>query len=183
MQGYLNHPAVVMVAGGIGVTPMMSALRTLSENGASLPIVQRAVFVWVVKKESVVDAYRSELTKLQSLGRTSNGGQLDILVNATLSEREDDVDFVPVQIEAPPQQQSPKSSSQGQFRRLLLQGYGHMLILTIAAGDGYLLGIFLANVIVYEHGLEFRVKVLAPIGLSRSSCRRSGLLWRQLLVY
>ena len=53
MQGYLTHPAVLMVAGGIGLTPIMSSLRVLAESG--IPGVHRAVLVWVVRKESVVD--------------------------------------------------------------------------------------------------------------------------------
>jgi predicted ferric reductase len=37
MQGYLSHPAVLMFAGGIGITPMMSAIRHIVEESAQYP--------------------------------------------------------------------------------------------------------------------------------------------------
>jgi predicted ferric reductase len=166
MHGYLSHPAVLMIAGGIGVTPMMSALRKLVEDGASLPVVRRAVLVWVVRKESVIDLYREELTRLQALTKTANGCDVDVLVYATLSEKEDDAEFVPVEIEVPRDETIPRSDSSAPFRQLF-KGYSQMLVLTVTAGVGYFAGIYAANVISYEKtAWPYEYTALLQLGLA-----------------
>ncbi|CAJ1956923.1 unnamed protein product [Cylindrotheca closterium] len=96
-QGFLNHRAVMLVGGGIGITPMMSVLRsclaaTATEDGGGPPLpssmnhLEHLVFVWVVRQESVVDLYRDELQRYQALGgfyRNGKNCKLDILVYVT----------------------------------------------------------------------------------------------------
>lgn len=186
MQGYLTHPAVLMVAGGIGLTPIMSSLRVLAESG--IPGVRRAVLVWVVRKESVVDLYREELAYFQSIGCTKFGCEVDVIVHATLSEKEDTSDFVAVDIDTTSKASAVTHCKQWPFRQHLM-GYGHSLVLTLGAGGGYLLGIFLANYFAldkqwrdeYVSLLQLCLAVLfagvlATIGMSRSLFRQ-GSVW------
>ena len=167
MQGYLNHPAILMVAGGIGITPMMSALRHLVEEeesgggkSLSFPHVRRVVLVWIVRKQSVVDLYRDELGYFQSIGTTSSGIELQVLVHATLSEKEDEnkISTMDVVVDSlvPPDSGAATSAitvshhrRQWPLQRKVL-GYTHLLILTVVAGGGYLLGIFLANFLAFD---------------------------------
>jgi predicted ferric reductase len=148
MQGYLNHSAVLMFAGGCGVTPMMSAIRMLVESGESLSKVRRAVLVWIVRKQSVVDLYRQELAYYQSLSKTKTGCELKVIVHATLSEEEVETDFVAVNVDSARATNSTATASrrrrQWSFQQSVM-GYGHLLVLTVGAGGGYLLGVFLAN--------------------------------------
>jgi predicted ferric reductase len=191
MQSYLSHPAVLMVAGGIGLTPMISSLRMLVEMG--IPGVRRAVLVWVVPKETVVDLYREELTYFQSMGYTKFGCKVDVIVHATLSEKEDASDFVAVDVDTTSRTPKPSTVSHGKqwpFRRYLM-GYEHLLVLTLGAGGGYLLGIFLANYFAldkqwrdeYVSLLQLCLAVLfagilATIGMSRSFFRQ-GSVWTE----
>jgi hypothetical protein len=185
MQSYLTHPAVLMVAGGIGITPMLSSLRILVENG--IPGVRRAVLVWVVRKESVVDLYREELAYFQSIGYTKFGCEVDVIVQATLSEKDDPVDFVAVDIDTTPKASAATHCKQWPFRRHLM-GHGHLFVLTLGAGGGYLLGIFLANYFAldkqwrdeYVSLLQLCLAVmfagvLVTIGMSRSFFSESSV--------
>jgi ferric-chelate reductase len=190
MQGYLNHSAVLMVAGGIGITPMMSALRTLVENGATLAKVRRAVLVWIVRKQSVVDLYRDELAYYQSLAKTKTGCELEVIVHATLSEKEDENGFVAVDIDSQrtqtPATVATTSRKQWAFQQHVM-GYSHLLLLTVGAGGGYLLGIFLANFFALDQTWRFEYvsllqlflavlfdAILVAIGMSRSFCHRNA---------
>jgi predicted ferric reductase len=168
MQGYLNHPAVLMFAGGIGVTPMLSGLRSLVEcNMACLIKVRRVVLVWVVRKESVLNLYRNELAHYQSLGRTQCGCEIEVIVHATLSEREDSADFAAVNM---PSTESMEQSTIGLPKRCPftkhLKGYWHQLLLTLGAGGGYLLGIFTANVIALEKDWAPELVNVIQLGLA-----------------
>ena len=189
MQGYLNHPSVLMVAGGIGITPMISALRMLVNDGTSLPKIRRAVLVWVVRKESVVDLYRDELGYYQSLIKTKTGCELDVIVHATLSEKEDTDDFVAVEVDShKPKHAASRTSTHKQWPfQQSVMGYWHLLVLTVGAGGGYLLGIFLANFFAldktwrFEYGSLLQISLavffdafLVAIGMSRSFCRRGA---------
>lgn len=100
MQGYLNHQAVLMFGGGIGITPLFSALRTIVEDSTSCPAVRRVVLVWCVSKVSVLDLYREELARIQTMECTPSGCQVDVIVHATLSKKEDECDFRAVNIES-----------------------------------------------------------------------------------
>jgi len=90
-QGFLTHPVVVILAGGIGATPGMSALRDMIKNcRTKYPHVRKIVFGWCVKKLSVVELYRDELAYYQQrLSKLESGCKLEIIVHATLSEEED----------------------------------------------------------------------------------------------
>ena len=163
MQGYLTHPAVLMIAGGIGLAPMICSLRMLVENG--IPTVRRAVLVWVVRKESVVDLYREELAYFQSIVKTKFGCEVDVIVHATLSEKEDASDFVAFDIDSTPNASAATHCKQWPFRRHLM-GYGHLLVLTIGAGGGYLLGIFLANYFALDKHWRAEYVVLLQLSLA-----------------
>ncbi len=192
MQGYLNHSAVIMFAGGIGVTPMMSAIRMLVENGERLSKVRRAVLVWVVRKQSVVELYRRELAYYQSLSKTKAGCELQVIVHATLSEKEDEGDFVAVNVDSPATKSTATASTrrrQWYFQQSVM-GYGHLLVLTVGAGGGYLLGVFLANYFTlnktwrdeYVSLLQLALAVffdafLVTIGMSRSLFCRQGVAY------
>ncbi|CUG92162.1 unnamed protein product [Bodo saltans] len=45
---------VVLISGGIGVTPMMSILEHIATNIASLPMLQSLTFIWVVRDQAVI---------------------------------------------------------------------------------------------------------------------------------
>jgi hypothetical protein len=163
MQGYLNHNAVLMFAGGIGITPMMSSLRSLIEDSGNYSHIRRVVMVWCVKKKSVIGLYRSELAKFQTLGKTNSGCEVDVIVHATLSEKEDEGEqFVTVREDSTEDQDSPTGTNQRPFTQFFM-GYGHSLMLTAIAGGGYILGIFTANVLGYEK--EWRVEYLSLLQL------------------
>jgi predicted ferric reductase len=156
-NGYLNHSAVFMVAGGIGVTPMISALRTLAQG--DLPKKIRLVkFVWVVKQECVVDLYRDELAQYQALARKQGSNlrhKIDIAVYVTQSERE------LTNPEEPPPRVRCKSlfffPSMPCNKRLrpvafskTVRGHAHHLLLMVAASVGFLRGILLGSSIAEE---------------------------------
>mmetsp|Transcript_12456 Transcript_12456/g.26363 ORF Transcript_12456/g.26363 Transcript_12456/m.26363 type:complete len:289 (-) Transcript_12456:92-958(-) len=151
MQGYLNHPAVLMVAGGIGITPLLSAMRSIDK----LEHIKLLELVWVVKKESVLDLYREELAQIQASRRTTSGCRVKTFVYATLSEKEDPSKSVSIQIKNTSghnhRHQENKSCNQVPFMQHVM-GYSHKLFLTVGAGCGYLLGIFLANFWAYGKG-------------------------------
>jgi NAD(P)H-flavin reductase len=178
--GYLTHPAVIMVAGGIGITPMISAMRTIVSNG--IPGIQRVYLVWVVKNESVVDLYREELAHYQAMGNTKFGCKIEVTVHVTLSESES--------MEASVENKSVKISSgfnpehlvffpfrsrnQYWFRQHVY-GYGHLLLLVIGSGGGYLVGIFLANFASLNKDLSRESVALLQLSL--------GSLFAALLVF
>eukprot|EP00980_Cylindrotheca_fusiformis_P010159 scaffold2261_cov124-Cylindrotheca_fusiformis.AAC.7 len=167
---YLNHPAVFLVAGGIGVTPMMSALRMLVDG--RLPQIQHLVFVWTVKHESVVDLYRDELALFQSLGVVAKTGcKLDILVYVTQSST------IPVEPISPaPQQQQQRIASVRKVdpkkeHRLFgpaplsktVMGHGHHALLMMAAGFGFLRGIVVGSSMAEENEWRQDVSVLLQL--------------------
>ena len=173
MQGYLNHAAVVMFSGGIGATPMMSALRSVIEQSqTSFPGIRKVVFVWCVRKQSVLELYRSELAEYQSLNKTlASGCELDILVHCTFSEEEDDelaagdlaLDIEPSSTTGGQTLESRRQAEkQGPFMQHAM-GYGHKLVLTVFAGCSFLLGIFVAN--VAAHGNAWRPEALSILQL------------------
>jgi len=176
MQGYLNHPAVLMFAGGIGITPMISAFRSLIENPNRYASIRRAVLVWCVKKVSVLELYRLELARMQNLGRTANGCEIEVIVHATLSEKEDpqaDVIAPPIPTGSSEERDYSKEGHPPAFREHVL-GYGHKMALTIGSGCGYLLGIFLANYISYER--DWLQEYVALLQLSLAVICSTGIV-------
>ena len=175
-QGYLNHPAVAMISGGIGVTPMMSALRSLVENSNAFPDIHKAVFVWCVKKKSVLNLYSEELAYYQSLNRLPSGCLLRVIVHATLSEAEDE------SIETPSCRTTDNNcriahNSQEELTGPFMQhvmGYGHQLILSLLSGGGFWFGIFLANFLSYEKTWRLEASTILQVSL--------GLFFASLFV-
>lgn len=154
-QGFLNHKAVVMFSGGIGVTPMMSALRTLVEQShTKYTDIRKVVFVWCVKKKSVLELYRNELAKYQSFDRLLSGCELQVLVHCTFSEDEDEDsdNDVALQIESSTDDDAELDHvNHGPFMQCVF-GYKHQLALTLSTGCGFLLGVLFANMAAYESG-------------------------------
>ena len=176
MQGYLNHPVVAMFGGGIGVTPMMASLRHLVEQSSSkYPHIQKVVFVWCVKKMSCLELYRQELAGYQRLRRLASGCQLEIIVHATLSEKETDPssttedDIMTAQRSdfCPSCTQSYYSYQAGPFKKYVvsLDDYKWKLGLTILAGCSSLLGIFLANVAAYANNDDWKDEAVGAFRL------------------
>ena len=149
----------------------MSALRTVAlgrHDGNRHPILRRLTLVWVVKRESVIDLYREDLAKIQSLGTNPNGCQIDVIIHATLSEKEDEDNLNPpspadddsssnsVLVDmvgtagSSSSATSPRRDNRTPFMRFVM-GYGHGLVLTICSGGGFFLGIFLANFLAAEN--------------------------------
>lgn len=149
-QGFLTHPVVVILAGGIGATPGMSALwHMIQYSQTRYPHVRKIVFAWCVKKLSVVDLYRSELAFYQQrLSRLESNCELEIIVNATLSENED-VDYEgPMQACQPFQPgRIPQDSEDACLRR-----HRNRAFLGVLSGCGCWLGIVLSNRLSYEMG-------------------------------
>ena len=207
LTSYLNHPAVIMFAGGIGITPMISALRTtiVSNKGgdgsppSQFPIVRRVVLVWCVRRLSVVNLYRDELARLQSLQGGPYRCEVQVIVHATLSENEDNDEaahFVAIDFDSKDTKDTPHDGSQHGPKRCCgltetpwlrgLQGYYHQLVLTLGAGGGYLLGIFIANVMIVEIGpWRFEYNALLQLGLALffASIVSFGLMDRNVFFY
>ena len=157
MQGYLGHPAVLMFSGGIGITPMISALRHLVEDSSRYAHIRKVVFVWICKKESVLELYRDELARLQSMKTTASGCEIEVIVHATLSEEEDDRNYTAIDVGDSTSTCCHHGPVEENTHYPFMQhpmGTRHRLILTICAGCGCLLGIFLAN--VFAHDNEWR---------------------------
>eukprot|EP00978_Attheya_sp_CCMP212_P025585 scaffold82536_cov57-Attheya_sp.AAC.4 len=174
MQGYLNHPAVMMFAGGCGITPMMSALRTMTEDVASYPKVRKVIVVWCVRKKSVIDLYREDLAKIQSVISAPGEREITICVHATLSEEEYDAESVTIDVDSRcSERENSRMPVNAPFMKYLM-GYQHKLLLTILSGGGYLLGIFLANVAAYDQDWRLEYESLLQLLL--------GLLFACILV-
>lgn len=176
--GYLNHPAVLLVAGGIGITPMISVVRTLFDGG--LPKIQHLVFVWVVKQDSVVDLYRKELARYQSLGGFQQC-KVDILVYVTQSEPEPPAaaplkegECSPFVLEAINPDNHRKGTifgtlfktksmlHSGPYSKTLL-GHWHHALLMMAAGIGFMRGIVLGSSIAEVNEWRQEISVLLQL--------------------
>jgi hypothetical protein len=114
---------------------------------------------------------------------------LEVIVHATLSEKEDENVFVAVDIDSQ-RTQTPAtvpttSRKQWPFQQHVM-GYSHLLLLTVGAGGGYLLGIFLANFFALDQTWRFEYvsllqlflavlfdAILVAAGMSRSFCHQS----------
>uniref|UniRef100_A0A1D1XQY5 Ferric reduction oxidase 7, chloroplastic n=1 Tax=Anthurium amnicola TaxID=1678845 RepID=A0A1D1XQY5_9ARAE len=86
---FMQYRSVVLVSGGIGVTPMMSILRDLVDRQvANMPIVTQAIyFLWVIPDIDAYQWFGSELRELISRAGTlpPNKHLLDIKVFLTRS--------------------------------------------------------------------------------------------------
>lgn len=150
-RGYLDHDAVLMVSGGIGIVPLLSALRTMVRDPESFHKVRKVVFVWVVRDLRTLDLYRDELSVLQRERENADGRRrrtIEVFLYVTQSGRA-------VAAAAEDEEERTSSSSSSPFkndrerRRPLTdhtKGHWHNSILTMGAGLGYLLGILVANV-------------------------------------
>lgn len=181
-QGFLDHRAVLLVGGGIGITPMMSVLRSLPTTEKTLPHLEHLVFVWVVRNESVVDLYREELARYQSLGCFYRNGQkckVDILVYVTRpsangnessaamesprfgSNGGERVDSVRNPVDVTKTYFDPSSAP---FSKTVL-GHMHHALLMIAVGLGFLRGIVTGSYFADVHGWRQEYAVLVQLGL------------------
>mmetsp|Transcript_34165 Transcript_34165/g.82816 ORF Transcript_34165/g.82816 Transcript_34165/m.82816 type:complete len:869 (+) Transcript_34165:226-2832(+) len=183
IQGFLDHRAVLLVGGGIGITPMMSVLRSLATaaTGGGLPNkLEHLVFVWVVRNESVVDLYRDELQRYQALGGFVRNGRkckLDILVYVTKPGC--GASNVPV-VEtpaSPPMLWNGRDATAKQvlgkpapFSKTIL-GHMHHALLMIAVGLGFLRGIVSGSSFadIHEWRQEFAILLQLGLGLIFSS--------------
>lgn len=153
MHGYLTHEAIMMFSGGIGITPLLSSLRSIvkeqqSGSDATFPC-KKVVFVWAVRDEETLDLYRSELAKIQRLeeGRFDNEKakcEIEVIIHVTRPSgktvREPITDS-----------NSSIGSTEGETRQAgplmrNVMGYGHKLMLTVGSSGGFLLGLFIANI-------------------------------------
>jgi predicted ferric reductase len=60
--GYYTRDTVILVAGGIGVTPMHSILTDLAAR--SLPAVRKIHFIWVIREASIAAVFSNTLAEL-----------------------------------------------------------------------------------------------------------------------
>ncbi|CUG90073.1 ferric reductase-like protein, putative [Bodo saltans] len=58
---------VVLVSGGIGVTPMMSILEHISTNIASLSLLQTMTFIWVARDQAVINFMKGTIDTLATI--------------------------------------------------------------------------------------------------------------------
>jgi predicted ferric reductase len=152
-QGYLNHRCCVMFAGGIGVTPMMSAFRSLVEDSCSYPHIQKVILVWCVKKMSCVELYRQELARYQALKILPSGCLVDVIVHVTFSEEENGFDDSMLENrEKATNASGGKTTREQMFFEVYNPGHLQRLFLTLGSGFGCLLGIYVANVAAYGMG-------------------------------
>jgi len=165
-HGYLTHSAIMMISGGIGVTPIMSALRTISafhkQSHPSLNYdfshVKRIVFVWVVREEKLLDLYREELSEIQNQSSTMHDCEIILhlhvtrtkvkahLSNITNDQSNPDARILKA-IHAHMDETSSLLSSSIKTLPVMQQvmGHSHDLVLTMVAGIGFVLGMLLAN--------------------------------------
>eukprot|EP00931_Biecheleriopsis_adriatica_P019249 TRINITY_DN1317_c0_g1_i1.p1 TRINITY_DN1317_c0_g1~~TRINITY_DN1317_c0_g1_i1.p1 ORF type:complete len:828 (+),score=131.82 TRINITY_DN1317_c0_g1_i1:323-2485(+) len=57
----LESPSVLLIAGGIGITPMQSTLRYILQQGPGAEEVKRVHVVWSVSSEEMLDLFASNL--------------------------------------------------------------------------------------------------------------------------
>jgi hypothetical protein len=126
---------------------------------------------------SCVDLYREKLTRYQALKTTTSGCEIEVIVHVTFSEKESETGGMTAidvnECSSRSNQESRRGSKQKPFTPCIL-GYGHWLILTIGAGVGCLLGIFVANVIVYEQ--EWRPDLVSLLQLALAVMCSGGLV-------
>ncbi|RIA84808.1 ferric reductase like transmembrane component-domain-containing protein [Glomus cerebriforme] len=86
---FMQHNTVVLVSGGIGITPMISILRDLVDRQvANMPIVTQSIyFLWVIPDTDAYQWFGSELRELMSRAGTlpQNKYILDVKVFLTRS--------------------------------------------------------------------------------------------------
>ncbi|CUG87225.1 ferric reductase-like protein, putative [Bodo saltans] len=58
---------VVLVSGGIGVTPMVSILEHIATNAANLPLLQTLTFIWVTRDQAVISFLKETIDSLASV--------------------------------------------------------------------------------------------------------------------
>lgn len=63
---YADYGVVVLVCGGIGVTPIVSLLKEIAAIRSTLPHLQRVYFVWVVRKASYLMWFQDYFAHLPS---------------------------------------------------------------------------------------------------------------------
>ena len=64
-----RHEAVVLIAGGVGVTPMLRMLQLLAENPIQYPKLARVYFVWSLRTAALHTALDAQLTRHASMLR------------------------------------------------------------------------------------------------------------------
>jgi len=86
---FMQHSTVVLVSGGIGITPMISILRDLVDRQvANMPIITQSIyFLWVIPDTDAYQWFGSELRELMSRAGTlpKNKYILDVKVFLTRS--------------------------------------------------------------------------------------------------
>ncbi|KAL3929339.1 MAG: hypothetical protein SGBAC_012253 [Bacillariaceae sp.] len=190
-QGFLDHRAALLVGGGIGITPMMSVLRSLAaaaddllthnkhnSSHSSHSKLEHLVFVWVVRNESVLDLYREELQTYQALGGFIKNGRkckLDILVYVTkpgccANELVVVGDATTLPLEWKSDKIVKQLGNSAPFSKTLL-GHMHHALLMIAVGLGFLRGIVSGSSFasIHEWRQEFAVLLQLGLGLIFSS--------------
>ena len=188
-HGYLTHPVILMVAGGIGVTPLMSSLRTiLAQNETTEKIVahvKRIVFVWVVSNERMLDLYRDDLSALQNELTEVPGCQIEIQLYVTLSNSDDlssDLEVDKLSSNNTLLYTNEESHMLTTTRKVQpyirqVMGHGHNMVLTTTAGTGIILAIFLSNVIETKNEeWAFEVPLLILLVLA-VLCPSISLVW------
>lgn len=181
-NGYLQHSAALMVAGGIGVTPLMSSLRTIvaSNQNSSLDFshLKRIVFVWVVREEKMLELYREELSEIQSQSMILPDCEIEMHIHVTRTD--DNCEEHDSAIFDTPRVPSPVLSTKfGEESSLLpnitpvspfmkqLMGEGHYTELTVLAGVGFIFGLFLSKYATEGHShMKYEQKQLLQAGLT-----------------
>jgi len=146
----------------------MSTLRSILDdcemNQSKFGHIRKLVVVWVVKKMSVVDVYRRELARWQREHDTSCGCNIEIIVHATLSEKEEVVSTETICKELMPDHPTPNTrcnKQQCSFPRFVEDS--SQLFLTVLAGGGVTLGIYAANALARDR--DWRVEVRSLLRL------------------
>jgi hypothetical protein len=141
---------VVLVAGGIGATPAMAALRDIIQNSQTkYPHIRKVVFAWCVKKVSVTKLYNDELAYYQQhLHSLASGCQLKIIVHATLSEEENPEEIMDNVPSTNPSSRAPLLLNEEEIRSSQRTVTLEMrrLVLLLVASCSFFLGIFLSRV-------------------------------------
>ena len=124
-----------------------------------------------MKKKSVLNLYSEELAHIQASENTQSGCKVNALVYATLSEKENPSKSVAIQIKSEVDRrrhwlhETNQQCNQVPFMQHVM-GYSHKLFLTVGAGCGYLLGIFLANFFADGKGWRSEYAVLLQLILA-----------------